>query len=543
MKIVFAEESTAMMAPLHILLSNIASWRSALVRQLGLLFVVAVAAVSANSAVAEWNTTPETIEQHPTWIYTPSHAMPNGKHLLLIALHGCNQNHDEIKDFGNLVQTAEANGIVVAVPFVGSEFFGNQQQKCWDYDGARDAKGHIVELVKLADRLKARTALNIDPNHVYIVGLSSGAAMALAVGCKAPDVFAGIGAIAGPSVGSSQNSALVDASGILSSNVSNAIGRCKSLAGSKVSHFATQIANIAYGDMDRNGPKAMFDFSFIDTAHAGQYRVVSTKWSKDNVKVLQDIYGTGAPGPEELVQNGLGTQQVATKDSKSRLSLVVVHDVGHAWPAGTGLPNSFSQGGRWIAQSGLNYPDFVVDWLISNNMRVVPSVVGNPEVTVSASTSGATFSLSGTAKDPDGSIARVDTVLLQANAAGAFLQSDSHGNISLGSGGSYSDNYSSLPDGRYRARVTATDNANHTTTELTPALKVGNLPDPEPCRDFTDNNFNHVQRGRAVQCNFGFTCAKGSGDNLGLFSLGITSIVKETSTNPGVFTKGACPTP
>ena len=42
----------------------------------------------------------------------------------------------------------------------------------------------------------------------------SGAAMALAVGCKAPDVFAGIGAIAGPSVGSAQCSALVDASGI-----------------------------------------------------------------------------------------------------------------------------------------------------------------------------------------------------------------------------------------------------------------------------------------------------------------------------------------
>ena len=38
--------------------------------------------------------------------------------------------------------------------------------------------------------------------------------MALAVGCKAPDVFAGIGAIAGPSVGSSQNNALVEASGI-----------------------------------------------------------------------------------------------------------------------------------------------------------------------------------------------------------------------------------------------------------------------------------------------------------------------------------------
>ena len=50
--------------------------------------------------------------------------MPDGKHPLLIVLHGCAQTHTEIKDFGNLVPTAEANGVVVAVPFVGSEFFG-----------------------------------------------------------------------------------------------------------------------------------------------------------------------------------------------------------------------------------------------------------------------------------------------------------------------------------------------------------------------------------------------------------------------------------
>ena len=86
-------------------------------------------------------------------------------------------------------------------------------RRCWDYDRANDTKGHIAELVKLANTLKARSALNIDQNHVYIVGLSSGAAMALAVGCKAPDVFAGIGAIAGPSVGSSQSDALDDALG------------------------------------------------------------------------------------------------------------------------------------------------------------------------------------------------------------------------------------------------------------------------------------------------------------------------------------------
>jgi poly(3-hydroxybutyrate) depolymerase len=537
-----------MMSKCYTTLSDMASWRpgwrSALICQSRLLLIAGLLAVSANSALAEWNAMPETIENHPTWIYTPSTAMPDDKHSLLIVLHGCAQTHTEIKTFGNLVPTAEANGVVVAVPFVGDEFFpGSPLAKCWDYDRGDIDNEHIGSLVELASNLKSRSALNIDQNHVYIVGLSSGAAMALAVGCKAPDVFAGIGAIAGPSVGSLQSNALVDASNVPSDNVSNAIGKCKSLAGSNVSHFATQIANVAFGDMDRNGPKAKFDFSFIDTTHAGQLRVVSTKWSQDNVKILQNIYDAGVLGQEEPVQDGLGTQQVSKKDDRPRLSFLVVHDVGHAWPAGTGAPNSFSQGGNFIAQSGLDYPEFVVNWLISNNMRAAP--VGNPELTVASSVSGSTVSVSGTAKDPDGLIVRVDTELLKASPAGAFLQSGSHGNISLGPAGGYSDSYESLPINRYKARVTATDNEGHTTTELTPVLTVGNPPPLAECHDFTDNNFEHVQKGRAFLClfGFGFTCAKGSGDNLGLFNLAVTSTVKETSTSPGVFRKGSCPAP
>jgi poly(3-hydroxybutyrate) depolymerase len=247
-------------------------------------------------------------------------------------LHGCDQSHDKIKEFGNLVPTAEANGIVVAVPSVGAEASG---PGCWDYHLAKDRREHIAELISLANNLKTRAALNIGPNHVYIVGLSSGAAMALDVGCAAPDVFAGMGAIAGPSVGSDQdNKALADASLIPRTNVDNAIENCRSLAGNKESDFATQITSITFGDMDKNAPNKQFDFSLFDDAfnraHAGQLALVSKKWSDENVEVMQKIYGTGSLGPKEAVQNGLGTQQEAEKDDKARISLLVVHNVGHA---------------------------------------------------------------------------------------------------------------------------------------------------------------------------------------------------------------------
>ena len=503
------------------------------------LLAVVLTAVAASPALAGWNAAPETIQQHPTWIYSPPTAMPNGKHPLLIVLHGCAQTHTELKEFGNLVPAADANGVVVAVPFVGSEFFGLPQQRCWDYDRANDAKGHIVELVGLANALKARASLNIDPNHVYIVGLSSGAAMALAVGCKAPDVFAGIGAIAGPSVGSSQNSALVDASGILPNNIPNAIARCRSLAGNRASHFATQIANIAYGDMDKNGPRAMFNASPGSTANAGQIQLVSIKWNHDNIEVLRSIYGADALGPDERVQNGLGARRTAKKDNAARLSLLVAHNVGHAWPAGTGAPNSASRGGLWMAQTGVSYPELVVDWLIANNARLSPRPTDHPEITVDASGSDTAVTVTGAAKDPDGSVVRVDTALLQADAAGAFQQTQSHISIPVGSGGDYSDSFGGLAAGWYKVRGTAVDNAGNAATQVTPEIKVGNPGSLQTCRDFTDNNFGHVQRGRADLCGFGFTCARGSGDNLGLFNVAVTSSV--TEVGPGVFRKGVCP--
>lgn len=505
-------------------------------RRLRRLLAAASLSVAAGPASAGWNAPAETIQQHPTWIYTPSTALPNGKHPLLFVLHGCMQTHTELKNFGNLVPTAEANGVVLAVPSVGSEAFG---PGCWDYDRAADSRGHVAELVKLADVLKGRPELNVDPNHVYMVGLSSGAAMALAVGCTAPDVFAGIGAIAGPSVGSSQSIATQNAGSIPPNNVSNAIAKCKSLAGSREPHFATQIANIAYGDMDRNGPKAMFDFAPLDSSHAGQIRVVSIKWSQDNVEVLRSIYGTGPLGPAQPVQNGVGTQQVATKDNLQRLSLVVAHNVGHAWPAGTGSPNSANQGGLWIAQSGLDYAEYAVGWLIKNNMRA-QGQTGIPQVTLNTSGSNDAITVAGAATDPDGAITRVDTILSQADASGGFQQKDSHINISLAQGGNYSDTYGGLAAGWYRVRVTAVDNTGNAATRVSQDIPVGNPPPPTACHDFTDNNFGHVQKGRALVCGFGFTCARGSGDNLGLFNVFVTSSVTEVS--PGVFRKGVCST-
>lgn len=356
----------------------------------------------SSAALAGWNTETEEIEDHPTWIYTPDSTLPGSeKHGLMVVLHGCYQTHDQIKNDGNLEKAAEEFGLVMAAPFVtlGDAWYAYPKSEvfCWDYDGGIadshevDNHGHIAEIIALTEKLKdPRRGLNIDPNQVYVVGLSSGGALALKLGCKAPDIFAGIGAIAGPSVGSNQGLATLPSIAIPPTTVDTAVSTCTLLAQDKISSFNTQITSIAYGNMDasliyhrnatggptalpscnefknEDGPKALSDCE--DQKHPGQDCVASIKWNDCNIKALQRIYKTGDLGPGTDVQEGKGTERTASAGGKTRLSLLVIDNVGHAWPAGKGKPNNHGQY-IYIAQEGLNYPRYIAEWLVEHNLR------------------------------------------------------------------------------------------------------------------------------------------------------------------------------
>jgi poly(3-hydroxybutyrate) depolymerase len=337
-----------------------------------------------------------TFPKHPTWTFMPSSVMPNGKHALMIVLHGCNQTYHQLKQFGNLETVASKRGILLAIPDVGNQHYGDETQRCWNYDMAKDNNHHMDEVINIAETLAAsNSGNNVDPNHIYVIGLSSGAGMALNVACKRPDLFAGVGAVAGPSVGSMQGMAFYGPlslpSGLLPmplpmwfDNVNNAVTTCKSLAATTgtSAQFETQIANIAVGDMDKDSPNHNDRYPFqspinqYDCDHAGQVALVSYKWSPDNVQALRRIYAAGELGSVENVQGHLATKQAAMKNGKERISFVTIKDVGHAWPGSaptatctpTNDPNTQSAG-VWIAKQGLDYPEFITDWLMTNNVR------------------------------------------------------------------------------------------------------------------------------------------------------------------------------
>lgn len=132
---------------------------------------------------------------------------------LMINLYGCAQTGDDLRERGNWASTAEAFGMIVALPTVPD---GGKIAGCWDYYGKPSFSAHSTprhtrqnrdndNILALVDRLLEDEMLGVDPNQVYLSGLSSGGGQTMVLGCLAPDVFAGIGIVAGPSLGTASD--------------------------------------------------------------------------------------------------------------------------------------------------------------------------------------------------------------------------------------------------------------------------------------------------------------------------------------------------
>ncbi len=308
----------------------------------------------------------QTITLKDTYVYTPQNSSTE-KRALMVVLHGCAQPAEELADHGNLEAAADEFNAVIAIPDVAVGWPNNNS--CWPYDGGDKtaAKQNSDVLISMANELIADSSYDIDEDRVYITGLSSGGGMSLIAACSAPDVFTGVDAVAGPTVGSDQGNALISDV----PNVPNAIQMCKDLAGGK--SFDKQIAHVGWGELDKDGSNPGFG------SGGGTTALVTVNYSHANIEVWKDIYGADTSSGNVDITNFGGSDITQNNyydsDGKTRLASLSMYNVGHAWPAGDPDDTSYNQ---WIAQFDINYPRYILNWFETNS---VPANK-DPEITV-----------------------------------------------------------------------------------------------------------------------------------------------------------------
>lgn len=344
-----------------------------------------------------------------------------GKRALVLALHGCTQTASaDVIDTGggfNWKAAADQYGAVVLAPNATGNVYSNH---CWDYASTNHNRtsGHDAVLIKLINRFLADPKYAIDPKQIYVAGLSSGGGETMALGCMAPDLFAGIGINAGPPPGTTTAQIGFVPSGYTATTAAN---NCKALAGANQSQFATQIAGVVWGTTDYTVAQA---YGPMDAA------------------AMRLAYG-GAFTKQATVAVPTGGSNIGYKDAngKLRTSEMTITGMAHAWPAGAGGQNT-----NYVDATHVNYPAFLMDFWFNNNLRV--AAVAAPTVTAcAASVAGSTATISASGQDSAGTISAYKVVL-----AGPTAVTDD----AAGVGSSFSKAYA-LANGYYTGTVTASD--------------------------------------------------------------------------------------
>ncbi|MGZ3158065.1 MAG: extracellular catalytic domain type 1 short-chain-length polyhydroxyalkanoate depolymerase [Burkholderiaceae bacterium] len=325
-----------------------------------LLKTAAIAALVLPSFAAQAVTAgPGTWSSNQTWgadavnggnltgyFYWPaSQPTKNGQRALVLVLHGCAQTaaNDVINgsDGGyNWKAAADQYGAVILAPNATGNVSG---QHCWDYSRTNHSRtsGHEKVLLDLINTFKNDSQYAIDPNQVYVTGLSSGGGETIVLGCIAPDVFAGWGENAGPAPGTTTLQIGAVPSGYTATTAKN---NCNSLAGSNSGAFATQIAAAVWGTSDTT---------------------VAPAYNPLMMDAMRQIYG-GTFTAQSSTSVPTGGTNTYYKDSQGRIrtSQLSISGMSHAWPAGSGGQNT-----NYVSSQYVNYPSFVMSYWFANNIR------------------------------------------------------------------------------------------------------------------------------------------------------------------------------
>jgi len=137
------------------------------------------------------------------WVYVPAGPAVAGRQLVVF-LHGCTQTATEAAQLTRFNQLADQLNFIVAYPqqqtspqFTGNDIDGNSAG-CWNWflpqNETRD-HGEAATIAGITRQVMADQ--QVDPDRVFVDGISAGADMAVTMGAAYPDLYAAIGVVAG----------------------------------------------------------------------------------------------------------------------------------------------------------------------------------------------------------------------------------------------------------------------------------------------------------------------------------------------------------
>jgi poly(hydroxyalkanoate) depolymerase family esterase len=134
-------------------------------------------------------------------VYVPDGLPADGSAPLVTVLHGCRQTEADMVADTRFTELADANGFVVAFPFVTSWDSDPMQlriENCWGFwmpEERTEGSGEVADVRRIIAAVESE--FGTDPTRRYVAGLSSGAAMSVDLAVAYSEDIAAAGAVAG----------------------------------------------------------------------------------------------------------------------------------------------------------------------------------------------------------------------------------------------------------------------------------------------------------------------------------------------------------
>jgi poly(hydroxyalkanoate) depolymerase family esterase len=272
----------------------------------------------AGGDAATGQTLDRTYQGREYLLYVPASYVPGTPAPLVVMLHGCTQSPSDFAAGTQMDAQADAAGFLVAYP---DEPTSANAEQCFNWflpaDQARGS-GEPALLAGIAGDVASAYA--VDPERVYVAGISAGAAMAVILGATYPDVFAALGVHSGL-----EYQAATDVSSALSASASQGPD-------------PTQQGDAAFAAMGANArpvPVIVFQGTADTVVAPANGAQVASQWLETDTKAGASIATAATASGSAGGKSYTLTTYADAKSGAPWIEEYLVSGLAHAWSGGS----------------------------------------------------------------------------------------------------------------------------------------------------------------------------------------------------------------